>query len=103
MAYCLEEGGEILGKATFWGHPSEETLKTGQGEKLAMSYDYGFKGRGGCRCRDRPGEVLRFCSAFDTGKTINPKMCEAQLEGGAGMGIGSALYEGFVFSERGSC
>jgi CO/xanthine dehydrogenase Mo-binding subunit len=28
-------------------------------------------------------------------------MCEAQLEGGAGMGIGSALYEGFVFSDKG--
>jgi CO/xanthine dehydrogenase Mo-binding subunit len=28
-------------------------------------------------------------------------MAEAQLEGGAGMGIGSALFEGFVFSDKG--
>jgi CO/xanthine dehydrogenase Mo-binding subunit len=102
MASCLEEGGEIIGKATFWGHPSEENTDTGQGERLAMSYDYGAQGvEVAVDVETGEVKVLRFCSAFDTGKTINPKMCEAQLEGGAGMGIGSALYEGFVFSERG--
>jgi carbon-monoxide dehydrogenase large subunit len=102
MAFCLEEGGEILGKATFWGHPSEEDTETGQGEKLAMSYDYGVQGvEVAVDTETGLVRVLRFCSAFDTGKTINPKMCEAQLEGGAGMGIGSALYEGFVFSDTG--
>ena len=44
MAACLEEGGEIIGKATFWGHPSEEDTETGQGERLAISYDYGVHG-----------------------------------------------------------
>ena len=102
MAACLEEGGEILGKATFWGHPSEEDTETGQGEKLAISYDYGVQGvEVAVDIETGLVKVLRFCSAFDTGKTINPKMCEAQLEGGAGMGIGSALYEGFVFSDKG--
>jgi carbon-monoxide dehydrogenase large subunit len=102
MAACLEEGGEIIGKATFWGHPSEEDPETGQGEKLAMSYDYGVQGvEVAVDVETGLVKVLRFCSAFDTGKTINPKMCEAQLEGGAGMGIGSALYEGFVFNDRG--
>jgi len=102
MASCLEEGGEIIGKATFWGHPSDEDPETGQGEKLAMSYDYGVQGvEVAVDMETGLVEVLRFCSAFDTGKTINPKMCEAQLEGGAGMGIGSALYEGFVFNNKG--
>ncbi len=102
MAFCLEEGGEIIGKATFWGHPSEEDTETGQGERLAISYDYGVQGvEVAVDTETGLVKVLRFCSAFDTGRTINPKMCEAQLEGGAGMGIGSALFEGFVFSEKG--
>jgi len=102
MAACLEGGGEIIGKATFWGHPSAEDTETGQGEKLAMSYDYGVQGAEvAVDTETGMVKVLRFCSAFDTGRTINPKMCEAQLEGGAGMGIGSALYEGFVFSDKG--
>jgi CO/xanthine dehydrogenase Mo-binding subunit len=101
-AACLEEGGEIIGKATFWGHPSEEDPETGQGERLAMSYDYGVQGvEVAVDVETGLVKVLRFCSAFDTGKTINPKMVEAQLEGGAGMGIGSALFEGFVFNDKG--
>jgi CO/xanthine dehydrogenase Mo-binding subunit len=93
---------KIPGKATFWGHPSEEDTETGQGEKLAMSYDYGVQGvEVAVDIETGLVKILRFCSAFDTGKTINPKMCEAQLEGGAGMGIGSALFEGFVFSDKG--
>jgi CO/xanthine dehydrogenase Mo-binding subunit len=102
MATCLEEGGEIIGKASFWGRPSEEDTETGQGEKLTMSYDYGVQAAEvAVDTETGMVKVLRFCSAFDTGKTINPKMCEAQIEGGVGMGIGSALYEGFVFSEKG--
>lgn len=102
MATCLEEGGEILGKATFWGRPSAEDPETGQGERVTMSYDYGVQGvEVAVDIETGLVKVLRLCSAFDTGKTINPKMCEAQLEGGAVMGIGSALYEGFIFSDKG--
>jgi CO/xanthine dehydrogenase Mo-binding subunit len=46
-------------------------------------------------------KVLKIGSAFDSGKTLNPKMCEAQMEGGAGMGVGCALYEGFIFNAKG--
>jgi len=102
MAACLEEGGEIIGKATFWGRPSEEDAETGQGERLAISYDYGVHGAEvAVDTETGMVKVLKFCAAFDTGKTINPKMCEAQLEGGVGMGIGSALYEGFIFDDKG--
>jgi CO/xanthine dehydrogenase Mo-binding subunit len=37
--------------------------------------------------------ILRFRSADDMGQPINPKMCEQQLEGGMGMGIGDSLFE----------
>ena len=83
MAACLEEGGEIIGKATFWGHPSEEDPETGQGERLAISYDYGVHGiEVAVDTETGTVKVLRFCSVFDTGKSINPKMCEAQTERG---------------------
>ncbi len=102
FALCPDESGEIRGKATFWGHPSEEDPETGQGERLAMSYAYGAQAvELAVDIETGQVKILRFCSVFDTGKTINPKMCEGQLEGGAVMGIGSALYEGFIFSDKG--
>jgi CO/xanthine dehydrogenase Mo-binding subunit len=38
-------------------------------------------------------EVLRMVSSYDVGKAINPMLVEGQIEGGASMGIGSALSE----------
>ena len=101
-AACLEEGGEIIGKATFWGHPSEEDTETGQGQRLAVSYTYGVQGvEVAVDMETGMVKILRLCTAFDMGKSINPKMCEGQMEGGAAMGIGSALYEGFIFDDKG--
>ncbi|MFC1845978.1 xanthine dehydrogenase family protein molybdopterin-binding subunit [Chloroflexota bacterium] len=101
-ARCLAEGGEIIGKATFWGQPSAEDQETGQGERLSMSVAYGAQGvEVAVDMETGLVKVLRLCSAFDTGKTINPKACEGQIEGGAAMGIGSALYEAFMFNDKG--
>jgi CO/xanthine dehydrogenase Mo-binding subunit len=38
-------------------------------------------------------EVLKIVSATDAGKAINPMSVEGQIQGGAAMGIGYALYE----------
>ncbi len=38
-------------------------------------------------------EVLRIVSATDAGKAINPIAVEGQIQGGAAMGLGYALYE----------
>ncbi|MFQ5858626.1 MAG: xanthine dehydrogenase family protein molybdopterin-binding subunit [Anaerolineae bacterium] len=38
-------------------------------------------------------KVLRIVSATDAGKAINPVAVEGQIQGGAAMGIGYALYE----------
>lgn len=101
-ATCLAEGGEILGKASFWGHPGDEDPETGQGERLTMSYCYGAQAVE-IEVDVETGivKILRLASAFDTGRAINPKLCEGQMEWGAGMGIGCALLEGFLFNERG--
>ena len=44
-------------------------------------------------------EVLDVWSAVDLGKAINPKSCEAQIEGGVMMGAGFALSEAYSFIE----
>jgi CO/xanthine dehydrogenase Mo-binding subunit len=101
-ATCLDEVAQVIGRATFRGHPSPEDPETGQGEKLTMSYAYGVQGvEVAVDIETGMVKILRIGSAFDTGKTIHPKMCEAQIEGGAVMGIGSALYEGFIFDQKG--
>jgi CO/xanthine dehydrogenase Mo-binding subunit len=41
-------------------------------------------------------EVLRFVSANDAGKAINPMNIEGQVEGGISMGLGFTLFENFV-------
>lgn len=47
------------------------------------------------------GEVKidKFGAASDVGYALNPKMCEQQIEGGAGMGLGSALWEDVMLNE----
>jgi CO/xanthine dehydrogenase Mo-binding subunit len=37
--------------------------------------------------------VLKLVSAYDCGKAINPMLVEGQIDGGAAMGLGSALLE----------
>jgi CO/xanthine dehydrogenase Mo-binding subunit len=46
-------------------------------------------------------EVLNIVTALDAGKVLNPKLCIGQVVGGVVQGLGSALWEGFVFDERG--
>lgn len=94
----LEEGGEIIGKATWYQPATPEDPETGQGERLCAFYIYGAQGAE-VEVNTETGEVrvVRISGAFDVGRPINPKMCEAQIEGGVGMGIGSALYEEMVF------
>jgi CO/xanthine dehydrogenase Mo-binding subunit/aerobic-type carbon monoxide dehydrogenase small subunit (CoxS/CutS family) len=43
---------------------------------------------------------LRLCIAQDVGKAINPMSVVGQIEGAAAMGLGYALTENFVVSER---
>jgi len=43
--------------------------------------------------------VLKFVTAVDSGKAINPMMVEGQAEGGIAQGIGYALTEDYVFNQ----
>jgi CO/xanthine dehydrogenase Mo-binding subunit len=101
-AVCLDEQAEIRGTGVYWGRPGLENPETGQGERLALSFAYGAQAAE-VAVDTETGEirVLRLHSAFDNGKTIHPTMAQGQIEGGAVMGIGSALWEGYRFDESG--
>jgi CO/xanthine dehydrogenase Mo-binding subunit len=43
--------------------------------------------------------VLKIVSALDAGKVLNLQQCRAQVVGGVVQGVGSALFEKFVFQE----
>ena len=44
-------------------------------------------------------KVVKSASSYDMGQPINPKLCEGQMEGGMGMGIGGALFEEMVLEK----
>ena len=44
---------------------------------------------------------MRFVSANDVGKAINPKMVQGQINGGAIQGLGSALFEEVLINREG--
>ena len=45
--------------------------------------------------------VERYFIAYDIGRAINPALVEAQIVGGFAQGLGGALFEEFIYSERG--
>jgi xanthine dehydrogenase molybdenum-binding subunit len=45
--------------------------------------------------------ILRYTAIQDVGKAIHPGHVEGQMVGGVAQGIGSALYEGYVYDQDG--
>ena len=45
--------------------------------------------------------IERYLVAYDVGKAVNPMLVEGQIVGGAAQGIGGALYEEFLYDDRG--
>src|SRR5262249_52315873 len=43
----------------------------------------------------------RYLMAYDVGRAVNPMLVAGQLAGGLAQGIGGALYEEFLYDERG--
>jgi len=93
--------GEIVGRGECTlSAPPILDLKTGHFEKFA-DYSYGaFAVEVAVNLETGEVKVLRAANALDMGQPINPKICEQQIEGGIGMGIGTALYEALRY-ERG--
>ena len=88
------EIGEILGTADYQVDHTNPIPGTGYSPKGAPSWShiaYGVE----VAVNTENGEirVLRVGCAVDIGQPINWKMCEGQIEGSIGMGIGCTLYE----------
>lgn len=46
-------------------------------------------------------KVLKLVTSGDTGRSINPRVCKGQEDGAAIMGLGQAMFERMIYSERG--
>jgi CO/xanthine dehydrogenase Mo-binding subunit len=67
-----------------------------------MNYPYGVH-IAVVRVADDTGAVTveRYLVAYDVGKAVNPMLIEGQIVGGVAQGIGGALYEEFLYDDRG--
>ncbi len=67
-----------------------------------MTYPYGVQ-IGVVRIDADTGQVTveRFLIAYDVGRAINPMLVEGQLVGGFVQGLGGALFEEFLYDDRG--
>jgi carbon-monoxide dehydrogenase large subunit/6-hydroxypseudooxynicotine dehydrogenase subunit gamma len=83
--------GENIGLVTLGGFARD-----------GLSFPYGVHL---CQVEVLPGSgkvhVLRYFIAYEVGRAINRKLVEAQLVGGAGQGIGGALFEEFRYDANG--
>lgn len=96
--YTLKEGGEILGKATYYMPGIMPDPDTGRSERPASFYMFVAQAAE-VEVDTQTGKirVLRISTANDCGKAINPMMCQGQQEGGVlSMGIGSSLLEEII-------
>lgn len=83
----------IAGRGAFGWPVAAVDPKTGEGEPLhTMAYGATLAE---VEVDDETGEVkvLKLVSAYDCGHAINPLLVEGQIDGGAAMGLGSALLE----------
>lgn len=88
-------GGDLVGRATFYTKSGTGLdAETGRGKRPAAFWMYGAQA---VKVEVDPEtgkvKILRFCTAHDVGKVINPLSCEQQMEGALAMGIGFALFE----------
>jgi carbon-monoxide dehydrogenase large subunit/6-hydroxypseudooxynicotine dehydrogenase subunit gamma len=71
-------------------------------ESAHMNYPYGVH-VAVVRIAEATGAVIleRYLVAYDVGKAVNPMLIEGQIAGGVVQGIGGALYEEFLYDDRG--
>ncbi|MBN2257344.1 MAG: xanthine dehydrogenase family protein molybdopterin-binding subunit [Anaerolineaceae bacterium] len=94
-------GGPIVGRGSFM--PSYVTgldPETGQGSRAVVHYTTG------CQAVELEVdtltgrvEILKAVGAFDVGKAINPDLVKTQMEGGFGMGLSTAFFEGLKLKD----
>ncbi len=90
--------GTVLGRGYFFPRMPEKSA-----EYYSRYMVYWLLGANGAEVEvnRKTGQVkvLKIWGAYDAGKVIHPQNCEGQIQGGAYMGLGFALYEQFNFQE----
>lgn len=92
--------GEIIGRGecSVQGRPLDPV--TGQSERSVAFHSPGAYGvQIAVDLETGEIKIEKVVGCFDMGRPINPKMCEQQIEGSIGMGIGVSLYEEMVADE----
>jgi CO/xanthine dehydrogenase Mo-binding subunit/aerobic-type carbon monoxide dehydrogenase small subunit (CoxS/CutS family) len=104
LGYTYPDGSAIGGPVLAVGRYIAQGLtnldpETGQG-RPALNWTYGAHAVE-VEVDTDTGEVqvLKIASALDAGKVLNLQQCRTQVIGGVIQGLGSALWEKFVFSE----
>jgi carbon-monoxide dehydrogenase large subunit/6-hydroxypseudooxynicotine dehydrogenase subunit gamma len=96
VAKALNPGSKLLGDA-LPGLAAE-----GWFESPHMNYPYGIH-FAIVRIDRNTGAVAveRYFVAYDVGKAVNPMLVEGQIAGGVAQGLGGALFEEFLYDQRG--
>lgn len=93
----VEEGGEIIGGAT-WFHP----LAGDPTGIIKDTYSYGSWGiEVGVNIETGEVKIVKMVGCYDGGTIVNPIAAEAQIEGAFSMGFGQALYEHVMVNDKG--
>jgi len=67
-----------------------------------MNYPYGVHLAVARVDADTGGVTIeRYLVAYDIGRAVNPMLVEGQITGGCAQGVGGALFEEFVYDDRG--
>ncbi|MFH0814023.1 MAG: xanthine dehydrogenase family protein molybdopterin-binding subunit [Pseudomonadota bacterium] len=96
----VDEGGEFIGKATWYTTAIPIDPKTYQSKKATAFYAYNAQAvEVAVNIETGQVKILKHVSAADVGRAINPTTVEGQIEGGMHMGLGSTLMEKVIFKE----
>jgi aerobic carbon-monoxide dehydrogenase large subunit len=92
----------LMPDAKFLGDREPGLAADGLFESAHMNYPYGVH-VAVIRIAEDTGavEVERYLVAYDVGRAVNPMLIEGQIVGGVAQGIGGALYEEFIYDDRG--
>jgi len=86
--------GEIIGSGEQSIRSFPVDGNTGHSARSVASYGYGaYCIQVAVDTETGDVKIEKIAGCFDMGQPINPQMCEQQIEGAIGMGIGIALYE----------
>jgi carbon-monoxide dehydrogenase large subunit/6-hydroxypseudooxynicotine dehydrogenase subunit gamma len=96
VARALNPGSKLLGEE------APGLAADGWFESRHMNYPYGIHVAVVRLDRDTGGVAIeRYFVAYDIGKAVNPMLVDGQITGGVAQGIGGALFEEFLYDDRG--